>query len=137
MAKVGKIASVKLGTYSVSGMGTWTLSGYTREVLDDTEFGDDIKTFVFGIGTAGTLSFAGLYDPTDSTGQTLLNSACINASTFTGGDLKFYIDNTSYYTNDTGSNILLTKCDAITMEKSGLGQCSFEATISGGAMVLI
>lgn len=137
MAKVGKIASVKLGTYKVSGMGTFTLSGFTRDVLEDTEFGDDIKTFMFGLGTGGTLSFSGLYDPTDSTGQVLLDSACKNSSTFTGGDLKLYIDNTSYLTVDTGGNILITKCKAITMEKNGLGQCSFEGTISGGAMVLI
>jgi len=135
--KVGKTASVKLGTYSISELGTWTLSGFTREALDTTEFGDDIKTFTFGVGTSGTLSFAGNYDAGDSTGQDLINSACKNASVFTGGDLKLYIDNTSYYTVDTGGEILITKSDATTMDKSGLGQVSFEGTISGGAIVLI
>ena len=136
--KVGKVASVRLGTYKIAGMGQWGLSGFTREVLDDTEFGDDIKSFVFGIGDAGEVSFEGNYDPADTTGQALLNSACENASAFSGGTvgLVFYIDNTSYWSVTTGGQILVTKATAVTMEKSGLGRISFTGKVSGGKMVL-
>jgi len=67
----------------------------------------------------------------------LLNAACIGSSLFTGGDLRLYVDSTSYWTVDTGHNILITKAPAITMEKSGMGTVEFSAVVSGGTMVLI
>lgn len=135
-AKPGYVASVRVGTFKVAGMGQWSFSGFTREVLDDTEFTDTIKTFVFGIGDAGEVSFEGNFDPADST-QLLLNSAVIFNSAFTGGlgGLAFYIDSTNYWTVTTGGNILLTKANAITMERSGLGRISFAGRVSGGQMV--
>lgn len=136
-SKSGRIASVKLGTYTVAGLGVWSITGITRSMLDDTAFGDDVDKYQFGRLNGGTLSFSGNYDPVDATGQTLLDSAVKNASYFTGGDLKLYIDNTSYFTVDTGGNILMTKARAITMDKNGLGQISFEGQTSDGAMVLI
>lgn len=131
------VAGVKLGTYVVAGQGIWTFSGMTRTVLDDTAFDTTVDKYQFGRLNGGTITFSGNYDPADTTGQNLLDSAVKNASYFTGGDLKIYIDNTSYFTVDTGGNIMMTKARAITMDKNGLGQCSFEGQTSNGVMVLI
>ena len=89
---VGKIAAVKVAGNAVAEMGTLTLSGFTREALESTAFGDDIKEYTFGVGDGGEVSFSGNYDPTDTNGQNLVESACLNASLFTGGNLRFYIN---------------------------------------------
>ena len=138
--KSGRIASVRLAAVKVAGQGTWTLGGFTREVIEEDSWDLDIKKKYFSVGDAGTLTFSGLYDlqaVAETTDQNLLNSACQNSSLLTGGDLRFYVDNTSYWTVDTGHNILITKCKSITMEKSAMGTVDFEATISGGHMILL
>lgn len=135
--KIGKICKVTVGASTVAEVGQYSLSGFSRDALDSTAFGDDIKEFTFGVGDAGEISFSGNYDPTDTNGQLIVDSACINGSVFTGGDLKFYIDSTSYLTVDTGGNILITKCRAIGMDKSGLGTISFTGKCSGKKMVVI
>jgi len=138
----GRIANVKLGANIVAGLGTWTLGGFTREVIEEDSWDLDIKKKYFSVGDAGTITFSGLYDALDATGQNLLNSACQNSSAFSGGlsnasTLNFFVDNTSYWTVDTGGNILITKCKSITMEKSSMGTVDFEGVVSGGHMVFI
>lgn len=137
MAKVGKLASVKYNGNKVAGMGTWNLSGFTRDTLEDTEFGDDIKTYVFGMADGGTVDFNGIYDPADTTGVIALDALCVAGTLLTTGTaaLAFYIDSTSYYALNAG-NMLVTKSRTVSMDKSGLGQISFSAKISGGSMTL-
>lgn len=133
----GKSANVKLGTYTVSEMGEWTFSGFTRDVIEYFSFGNDFKRYVFGVADGGEITFRGYYDPADTTGQDLINSACVNSSSFTGGDLKFYVDNTSYFTVNTGGNIMITKCLSVTMEKAAVGTIEFTGKVTGAKMVLI
>lgn len=140
--KSGRIARVKLGAAAVAGQGTWTLGGFTREVIEEDSWDLDIKKKYFGVGDAGTITFSGLYDALDATGQNLINSACLNSSAFSGGvtavsTLNFYVDNTSYWTVDTGGHIFITKCQSITMEKSAMGTVDFEGVISGGHMIFV
>ena len=135
--KSGRIASVYLGAAKVAGQGTWSFGGFTREVIEEDSWDLDIKKKHFSVGDAGTLTFSGLYDPDDATGQTLLNSACNNSSVLISNILKFYIDAVSYWTNTTGHSILITKCQSVTMEKSAMGTIDFEGVVSAGAMVLV
>jgi len=134
---VGKIAAVKVAGNAVAEMGTLTLSGFTREALESTAFGDDIKEYTFGVGDGGEVSFSGNYDPTDTNGQNLVESACLNASLFTGGNLRFYINNTTYLSVDTGGTILITKCKAIGFDKSGIGTIEFSGKVSGKSIAVI
>jgi hypothetical protein len=133
--KSGRIASVRLGTVKIAGQGTWTLSGFSREVIEEDSWDLDVKNKHFGIGDAGEVSFSGLYDALDATGQDSLNSACMNSSLLTGFALRFYVDSTSFWTATTGGSILITKVMSITMEKSGMGTCDFTGVINGGGMV--
>ncbi len=137
MAKVGKLASVKIGAAKVAGIGTWSMSGLSRETLEDTEFGDDVKTFVFGMADGGTVDFNGLYDPADTTGQLAFEAKVLAGTSWTSGaaGLCFYIDSTSYWSISGAGTLLPTKCDAISMDKNGLGQISFSCKVSG-TMVL-
>ena len=135
--KSGRIASVYLGAVKVAGQGTWTLGGFTREVIEEDSWDLDIKNKYFSVGDAGTLTFSGLYDSADPTGQRLLDSACKNSSLLISNILKLYVDAASYWTNTTGHSILITKCQSITLEKSSMGTIDFEGIVSVGAMVLV
>lgn len=136
-SKSGFAAKVTMGTYTIAGMGSWSMDGVSRETIEDTAFGDTVKKYVFGMMDGGSLSFEGNYDPADSTGQAMLDSACKNASLLGSGSIRLYIDNTSYWTVPSTGSLLVTKANAISMEKNGLGKVSFSAKVSGAAMVLI
>jgi len=125
-----------MAAVKIAGMGTWTLGGFTREVIEEDSWDLDIKKKYFSVGDAGTLTFSGLHDPADA-GQLLLNSACLNSSVLASGDIRFYIDNTSYWTIAAGGTVLITKVESITLEKSAMGTVDFEAVVEDGAMVLI
>ena len=129
---------VTIGTYKVLGAGKYSISGLSRKTIESSEFGDDIDKFEFGTADGGTISIADcLYDPTDTTGQNLLDSACLNYSAFGSGDLRFYVNSTSYRTVASGGYILITKSHALESDRNGLGKCSFEGKVTGGAMVLV
>lgn len=147
--KIGKDCKVALGTATVVGMGTWSLSGISSDQLDDSAFGDDWKKFKFGMKDGGQITFNGLYDPADITGQEVLKQANLDNSDVY--NLRLYVDNTSYYepcattyywspSDTTGnptvkSNVNITAWDA-NADKSGMMQTSFTAKVSG-CMVLV
>lgn len=134
----GKFQQVTVGTYKVLGAGKYSISGLSRKTLDASEYGDDIDVFEFGTADGGTISISDvLYDPTDSTGQALLDSACLNYSKFGSGDLRFYVNSTSYRTVASGGNILITSAYKLDSDRNGLAKCGFEGKVSGGAMVLV
>ena len=147
--KVGKDCKVTLGSDTIVGMGTWSVSGITADQLESSAFGDNWKTYEFGMKDGGTISFNGLYDPADTTGQEELMQANIENTDIT--TLRLYVDNTSYLEpcqttgyfspstttgNDTElSHVNVTSYD-INSDKSGLMSVSFMAKVSG-VMVLV
>jgi hypothetical protein len=140
--KVGKNASVKIGTSAVAEMGTWSLDGITNELLESTAFGDEFKEYVLGVGDYGGISFSGNFDMTDTNGQLLLDSALRNKAVLTS--LRLYIDNTSFYIPNTnftssggatGAGILLQTI-AIAFDKAGIGTISFTGKCTGPMMLL-
>ena len=130
--KVGRIGAVKIGDDKVSEMGVWSIDGMQSELLEFAEFGDEIKEFELGLTDYGTVSFNGFWDMTDATGQKILQSHFDSRAPLT--DLRFYVDNTSYYTEDrtgfTGSQFFLQNI-SINFDKAGIGTISFQAKISG------
>lgn len=133
----GRAMKVTVGTYTVAGISQYTMDGISRETVEDTEFGDDITKFQYGFMDGGGITISGGYDPDDATGQTLLDSACVNASMLGSGQLRLYIDNTSYFTIDTTGRLLITKCRSVDAAHNGLGKISITAKVSGGKMMLI
>lgn len=131
-AVTGKLAKVMYGSVKIAGLSDWSLSGYTAQTLEDTEFGDAIQSFVFGgADNPGDVSFAGNYDSTDS-GQSTFAAACKAGVPLT--NLYFYETATKYWAVAPGGQILPTKCDAITMNRNALGKITFAGKISGAAM---
>jgi hypothetical protein len=147
---VGKDCAVKLGTNAVTYMGTWSLSGTSVDQLDTSAFGDTWKQYSFGLKDGGQISFAGFYDPADTTGQNALRFGNAQNSALT--TLRLYVNSVSYYEpcattsyfspaiTNTGStpglsSVYITSFD-ISADKSGMVNVSFTAKVSG-VMVLI
>jgi len=146
MSYVGKDGKVTIGSNTVVGMGTWSMPGISVEQLDASSFGDQWKTFLYGMKDGGTLTFNGHLNLQDTTGQQLLLAANAKNSAFT--TLRFYVNSVSYWepcaTTDyfapgplsTGMgtpglcsvNIVGITCG---MDKSGIGTVSFTAKING------
>lgn len=128
----GKLSKVMYGSVKIAGLSTWTLSGYTAQTLEDTEFGDTIQSFVFGgADDPGSVAFSGNYDSTD-TGQSTFAAACKAGVPLT--NLYFYETATKYWAVAPGGQILPTKCDGVTMERNALGKIEFAGKISAAAM---
>jgi hypothetical protein len=128
----GNNAKVTLGSDTIVGMGSWKLNGISVDLLETTSFGDTAKQFITGLLDYGTVSFGGLYDPTDSTGQGVLLSALMNNVKVT--NIRLYVDNTSYWTPDvttvTDAGMYVTSIP-IGIDKSGLGTIEFEGRCTG------
>ena len=147
--KSGKDCKVKLGTNTVVGIGDWSITGITADQMDSSAMGDNWKTFEFGMKDGGTISFSGIADPADTTGQETLQLANLANTDLT--TLRLYIDDTSYYvqcqttgyfspTNTTGIDTVLSHVNVtsydITADKADLVKVSFTAKVSG-CMVLV
>jgi len=148
--KVGYKGKVTLGASTVVGMGTWSMSGVTADQMDASDFGDNWKIFEFGMKDGGTISFDGLLDPADTTGQIALQIANLSNTDLTS--LRLYVDSTSYYEpcqssgyfgpgdlstgyDTVASYVNITSFD-ISMDKAGLATISFSGKVSG-LMVLV
>lgn len=145
----GRYSKVTLGTNKVSGMGSWSLSGVTADQVEKSEFGDNWKSFVFGMKDGGTVSISGFADPSDSTGQQALMNANLMNTNVTS--LRIYIDSTSYFepcqttgyfspTTTTGADTQASYVNvtsfSMNTDKSNLLQISFDMKVSG-VMVLV
>ena len=137
----GMFAKVTYGTTKILGAGRFSISGMTRKTLDSSEFGNDIDTFEFSTADGGTITLSDvLYDPTDSTGQAMLDALITTPLKSLGGNLtsglRFYVNSTSYWQVGTSGQILLTGAKRLEVDRNGLAKCGFEGKISGAAMAL-
>lgn len=137
----GRKARVMYGSYLISGIGDFNMSGLEPEFLDDTSFGDTVKKVKrAGIDDAGTVSFSGNYDPDDTNGQVALNALSQIDSGLT--NLYFYElyaggagnDKYAFWRVKSGGEIFLHPFNAIKMAKNALGTISFTGKISGQPM---
>jgi hypothetical protein len=136
--KLGRWASVKMGTNIILGLGNWSLEGITVDQIETSAFGTVWKSFESGMLDGGTLSFAGNYDPDDTTGQTLLRNANVNATHLTS--IRFYVDSTSYFVPDLTSvsptsYVIITSWNVST-DKSGVAQTTFSGKVSGNLVLV-
>jgi len=131
--KGGRDAKVMYGSVVISGIGTFSMSGFVPDVQEDTAFGDTVKKWVrAGIDDAGEVSFSGNYDPTDTNGQVALNALKLVTTGLT--NLYFYEDASHFWRVGAGGDILLTKFNAVGMTKNGLATIDFSGKVSGAAL---
>ncbi len=136
--KTGVLAAVYIGANKVLGMSKFAVSGIDLAMIAADEFDNPIdKKIPTGTVAPGTITIADvLKDPTDTTGQALLDAACAAGTPYGPDGIKFMRDATSYYTVDTGGEIYVTKAASGGLDRSGLEKTSYEFQISGALLVL-
>lgn len=83
-------------THEIAGMGSWTVSGITRDMLDKTSFGDQWKGVKQGVADGGTVTFSGFFDWTDTTGQVALINHMNNSRYLTKAhDLRLWVSDST------------------------------------------
>lgn len=128
--KNGRNASVKKGTYTVAELASWDLD-LSNDEIDTSAFGD-----TWGKSDVGqrkwSASVSGFYDPTDTNGQTAIETAWADGSLI--NDIKFYVDNTSYWipdvTTDSDAGGRVTSY-ALGQAKDGVASINFTLSGSG------
>jgi hypothetical protein len=131
----GNNAKVTIGAATILGMGNWKMSGVTVDLLETTSFGDVAKTFITGLLDWGTATFSGLYDMSNTGGQSTLLSAMINNSKIAG--LRLYLNSVSYWVANITHATLGSEAGqyvtgvSIGQDKSGLGTIDFTVKYTG------
>lgn len=135
--KSGRYARVVIDGNTIAELGSFTLSGFSRDVLEHTSFGSTVKKYVSGYVDGGEITFSGYYDPTDTTGQDILCAAAVSGRILAPGDLKVYIDSTYYFTVGAAGTMFVTKAKGINMDRAGLGTTDFTIKVTGASLELI
>jgi hypothetical protein len=89
-APLGFKGKVTLGSTRILGMGTWTIAGITRAVLDASEFTDLWRKNRFGRIDPGQVTFNGLYIPDDAGTESLIEYLYSGADVT---DIQLHFDN--------------------------------------------
>ena len=133
MASVGgRLASVRYGGSLLAGMGEWSMSGFTPEIMDDTSFGDTVKKKKqAGIGDAGNVSFSGLYDSTDTCVSRIQSLANTDSEINT---LYFYESTSVFWRVSSGGALIMSQFDGPKFGKNQLATISFTAEVSAKPM---
>lgn len=141
--KVGYKASIKIGTTVITGMGQWSMDGIKSDEIEVSAFGDNWKSYEFGMKDGGNISFSGFYHPGDSGTDQLLAANVANTDIT---NMKLYLDATSYFEpcRTTGyltpsltssQDTILSHCNItsfnIKQDKAGVAQIDFQAKVSG------
>ena len=130
----GRNAKVMYGAVTIAEQVELSMSGFTQPMTDvPTAFSDTIKRYVVAdAGDPGTIAFNGNYDPTDSAGQLALNAVCQAGTALT--NLYLYVNTSTFWRVSSGGTIVVTRAQAITMPRNGIGKVSFEGQVSAAAM---
>lgn len=132
----GKGGKVMYGSVVLAGQVEWSISGYSQGVTETTAFEDTIKTFeAADAGDPGTISFNGNYDPSDTTGQSAVATQCKAGTKLT--NIYLYANTSTFWRVGTGGSIIVTKCDAITLPRNGVGKITFEGQVQGAALEVV
>ena len=122
------------GSVVLANITQWSMSGFSKSALEiPAAFGITVASYrLEDTGKPGTISFQGNYDPDDSAGQIALAAVCVAGTALT--DLYLYVNTSTFWRVGSSGTILVTKADAITLPRSGIGTISFEGQVSGDNM---
>ena len=134
MAEIsGKGGWVQIGANKIAEMTEWSISGASMEVIRKDPAFDD--TFVWKIGSGitdpGTVSFRGNYDPAD-TGQTGIITTLKAGTGIT--NLYLYANTSTFWRVASGGTIIITRAEAITFPRMGMGTIEFEGEVESAEM---
>lgn len=129
--KAGYKGAVYLGTTKVSGLATWSYSGETRNMQDIDDFEDETIVQLPLQKSGGDIEISGSYLLDTDAGQKLLKTYFDAATEIT--DIKLYTDKTNaiYLTPKSGSHVIVTKCNQVGNDKSGVGTFACTLHVNG------
>ena len=134
-AKSGKLFRVMIGTYFVVNIENYSLSGFVNEIITHGSLEKAVIGKDYGIGDSGSVELVGNYDPSDTTGQGIIESAGLNQSKLT--DMYFALDvsGTSKFvpdvTADSSACALVSKCRAVDASMSAVAKIAFTVELGG------
>ena len=138
MSKIsGKGGKVMYGSVTVANLTEWSMSGLSMGVIKkEPAFADTVVEKVAdGVQEPGTISFKGNYDPNDTNGQIALKAVLQAGTGIT--NLYLYVNTSTFWRVGSGGTIIVTKCNAITLPRSGMGTIDFAAEVEGAAMEVV
>ncbi len=127
----GYLAAAYYGAVKISGIGSWTYSGETRNMGDVDEFLDEeIKAIPLQI-VGGDITITGHYLLADDAGQQLLDTAFKAGTAIT--TIKLYTDhaNGKYMQVVAGGYATVTNVNNMGVDKAGIGTYSATFHVSG------
>ena len=142
-------------TYALSELGSWSITGQARDMIEHTAFGDSVKQFLPGMKDGGAIQFTGFFHGITA-GSTYQQRQIINYfssgtvikanTTALGklGRLRFWVSSTASgapnttskgFWSCTGSSgeFYVTSVETA-IDKSGLGTISFTAKVAKGSL---
>ena len=148
----GKDCKVMYNGVTVASMGTWKLDGIKADEIDTSAFGQNWKSFCYGMKDGGTITFSGFRDPDDATGQNALQMANVLNTPIT--NIKFYMGSTRHYEpnqttgywspdtaysagQDTTPGVVYITAFNVSADKSGMVLTDFTARVANGPLVLV
>jgi len=135
MAKMsGKAGYVLYGGNTIAELTEWAITGVSMAVIKkDPAFADTVvEKIADGVAEPGSISFKGNYDANDTAGQRLLAAACKAGIGIY--NLYLYAAAATWWHVGTGGTILITKADAVTLPRSGMGVIDFAGEVEGACM---
>lgn len=133
----------------IAEMGSWSISNMSRNMIEVSAFKDTARDYLPGSMNAPTITFQGYWDPTNTTGQKKfwdvyssgvsigVKSTAVNILT----NLRLWANDSTTHgpkgfwscTGSTAAEIFFTNVQ-LSNDKNGVGQVTFTAQVSGGAL---
>lgn len=123
-----------IGADKIAEMGNWSISGQEAEMLEDTQFEDECKSYVPGRIDGGVVSYNGHYDPTDTDGQTALLTAYENKTQINSIRLYYGSGAADFFFCETDVTCEVQSIDDLGVDQSGLGTIGFSLKVSGNIL---
>lgn len=130
----GRYAKITVYDNLVAEMGQYSMSGFNRDVLEHSAFGDTVKKFVAGHVDGGEITFSGYFDPADTDGQRVLEAAAENGTLFNPMDIKFFLSEDKFMTVGPSGHMFVTKALNVGADKASIISASFTIKVVGDAM---
>jgi len=150
------LVTVKQATHStdmtIAELGTWSIGGISRNMIDITAFGDTVMKYAPGMMNPGTITFSGFCDA-GSTGQASLVSAMNNGLYICNKSTSALLGNSSevkklrlWANDDTSqpeygfwscsgsSGKLFFNSMDLAQDKNGVASITFTAQVSHGVL---
>jgi len=137
-AKAGYKGKIYINDAQIGGIMTWSYSGETRELIDDSPLGQEHNTHIVGPYEGGEITFSGkllLHSSNELYGQKELKDWWINGTELTNVKLYYDYSGSDYLEPDSdlspASFVTITKYNEVSCDRGGLVTIAVTAKVAG------